>query len=405
MLVRQAHEIEWVKKAPNSISPFEREETLKCVCDKENIKFLGFVGDWNGHKTKIRLTCSSNHTWDITINNFHSGKRCPECAMNKFIGNRYIPQEEYLQQIKDICKNEGLTFLGFDNSKGNKRKFVIIECLCGDISSKDMYSFISGRRCEKCARKRQAESQRKDKEYYIKQITDLCKLDNSNFLGFIDEFKGYTSKFKVLCCNGHEYTTTMNNFVTHKKRCSVCRGGVALSIHEYTERIIKLCEDKNISFINFCGDWKGNRTKLKLSCHNNHIWETSIASVCNGSGCPSCSKHGYMPSKKGVLYVQKLIKGRTLVGIKFGITNRSTHDRMKNQSAKSKFDHRIFYELTLQDGQKILELENKIKEAMKDKTSYISKEDMPDGYTETVAPSELSTIMYIVKSFEKELTA
>lgn len=109
--------------------------------------------------------------------------------------------------------------------------------------------------------------------------------------------------------------------------------------------------------------------------------------------------------KSGTLYIQKLTNDDSFVGVKFGITNRDTNERMKNQSSKSKFDHEIFYELTLQDGQKILELENKIKEAMKGKTSYISKEDMPDGYTETVAPSELSTIMYIVKSFEKELTA
>jgi len=405
MLVRQAHEIEWVKKAPNSISPMEREETLKNVCSKENLIFLGFVGEWKGHKTKIRLTCSNNHTWDITINNFHSGKRCPECAMGKFIGNRYIPKEEYLPQIEDICKNEGLTFLGFDDKKGTRKKFVIIECSCGDISSKDMYSFLAGRRCEKCSRKRQADSQRKDKEYYIKQITDQCKIDNSTFLGFIGNFNGYTSKFKVLCCNGHEYTTTMNNFVTHKKRCSVCRGGVALSVQEYTNRIRKICKDKNISFINFCGEWNGSRTKLKLSCHNNHMWVTSIASVFGGSACPSCAEYGYRPSKRGVLYIQKLIKENLFVGVKFGITNTTTQKRMKQQNRKSQFDHEIFYELTLQDGQKILDLENKIKEAMKGKTSYISKEDMPDGYTETVAPSELSTIMYIVKSFEKELTA
>lgn len=130
----------------------------------------------------------------------------------------------------------------------------------------------------------------------------------------------------------------------------------------------------------------------------------TIDSFQQGTRCPKCIKSGYNPAKRGTLYIQKLINCNCFVGIKFGITNLTTTKRMQKQSRVSQFDHEIFYELTLQDGQKILELENKIKEAMKGKTSYISKEDMPDGFTETVAPSELSTIMYIVKSFEKELT-
>ena len=139
-------------------------------------------------------------------------------------------------------------------------------------------------------------------------------------------------------------------------------------------------------------------------CSEGHVFEPTIANFQQGTRCPSCAKNGYNPNKRGSLYVQKLIVDKSFIGIKFGITNGKTQERMAHQSRVSKFDHEVFYELTLQDGQKILDLENKIKEAMKGKTSYISKEDMPDGYTETVAPSELSTIMYIVKSFEKELT-
>lgn len=173
---------------------------------------------------------------------------------------------------------------------------------------------------------------------------------------------------------------------------------------EYYERLKPIFEKENIKFNGYIGKWKGNTSKLNLVCMNEHTFTPSIANFQRGKRCPKCANHGYNPLKKGVLYIQKIINQNAFIGVKFGITKLTVKERMKQQSRVSKFDHEIFYELTLQDGQKILDLENKIKEAMKGKTSYISKEDMPDGYTETVAPSELSTIMYIVKSFEKELT-
>lgn len=172
------------------------------------------------------------------------------------------------------------------------------------------------------------------------------------------------------------------------------------------ERITKICAEKKFKFIGFVDEWKHSKTKFIVKCDHDHEWVTNINSFTGKQDkCPKCSVGGFSTKKPSVLYIQKLSQNNILKGIKFGITNRTAQVRLKQQSKESKFYHEIFYELTLQDGQKILDLENKIKEAMKGKTSYISKEDMPDGFTETVAPSELSTIMYIVKSFEKELTA
>ena len=267
MLVRQAHEIEWVRKAHNSKSPVNYYEELKPTFFKENIKFIGFIGEWKGNTTKLKLQCCNGHTFTITINNFNAGNRCHKCA---------------------------------------------------DIKNGRMKSF--------------------SEDEHLHKLTPIFDKENILFNGFIGEWKRSSTKLNLQCCNGHTFTPTVNGFLS------------------------------------------GNR-------------------------CSSCARFGYNTLKHGTLYIQKLIKKSCFYGIKFGITNLTTQERMRNQSRVSKFEHEIFYELTLQDGQKILDLENNIKEAMKGKTSYISKEDMPDGYTETVAPSELSTIMYIVKTFEKELTA
>ncbi|MCG8398949.1 hypothetical protein LWS67_20865 [Bacillus atrophaeus] len=227
-------------------------------------------------------------------------------------------------------------------------------------------------------------------------------------VGFIDVWSGAKTKFRAKCSHGHVFDMRIDNFLNQNNRCPRCSGAGVVSKDERISQIERICKDEDITFIDFVGPWKGKDSKIRLKCNNGHEWVVRIHNfVYQGNRCPSCPHHGggYKPSKQGTLYIQMLYRNKSFIGAKFGITNVSSKKRMSTQRAKSKFDHEIFYELTLQDGQKILELENKIKEAMKGKTSYISKEDMPDGYTETVAPSELSTIMYIVKTFEKELTA
>ena len=242
---------------------------------------------------------------------------------------------------------------------------------------------------------------------YSNMILEECKKDNIEFFGFVcDKWEAKNTKIILKCKFGHSWETTIASFYYAKSRCPHCNGNARKSEKERLKQIKEICIKENLTFLGFDSEWRSSSTRFNFLCHCGKTNNMTITNFVNhGARCSSCAKTGYRPIKKGTLYIQKLKGYNKLIGVKFGITNLTTQERMRNQSRVSKFDHEIFYELTLQDGQKILELENKIKEAMKGKTSYISKEDMPDGYTETVAPSELSTIMYIVKTFEKELTA
>ena len=400
MLVRQAHEIDWVKKNYNSISPTEYYERIKPTFEKENIVFNGFIGEWNGNATKMNLSCREGHDFYPTIHNFQTGTRCSTCG----IKGRGIPKEEYIERLKPIFIKENIIFNGFIGEwKGNKTKLNLI-CSEGHDFYPIINSFQAGKRCSRCAN-----NYALSKEEYIERLKPIFIKENIIFNGFIGEWKGVKTSLNLICERAHNFTTTITNF-QHGSRCPECkaiklRELKLLPEEEYIERLKPTFEKENIVFNGFIGEWNGSKTKLNLICCEGHGFTPTIAKFQTGRRCPKCSKSGYSSVKHGTLYIQKLINGRSFVGVKFGVTNLTTEKRMKQQRSKSKFDHEIFYELTLQDGQKILELENRIKEAMKGKTSYISKEDMPDGYTETVAPSELSTIMYIVKSFEKELTA
>ena len=309
---------------------------------------------------------------------------------------------DYQSNIMEVCLSEGIIFNGFIGEwRGNRTK-LHLQCTNGHTFTPRIDSFNSGRRCPKCAYTKIT------KEDYLQRFKPIFYRENITFNGFIGEWKGKLTRLNLQCNKGHKFTPTIDTF-NSGCRCPECKADKlkelkSITKEDYLQRLKPIFGKENIKFSGFIGDWVGNKTKLNLQCCNGHKFTPTITGFESGNRCSKCAKYGYVPSRQGTFYVQKLLNNGLFFGVKFGITNRTTKDRIKAQSAKSKFDHEIFYELTLQDGQKILELENKIKEAMKGKTSYISKEDMPDGYTETVAPSELSTIMYIVKSFEKELT-
>lgn len=341
MLVRQAHEIEWVRKHYKAISPIEFENKIIKLCSNEKLTFLGFIDEWKGRDTKTKIKCHCGTEWQVSVHNLlNHGRRCPACKLDTLRIKNSFHIDYYMDKVNLICKEENISFYGIVGEINASRTKIKLSCSHGHEWTTTINQFVnSGTRCKICAYIKNGEQKRHSKLYRLKQITQVCELEKLEFLGFVDTWKGNTTNIKIKCHCGHNWNLSLNNFINHNRRC------------------------------------------------------------------PSCSKHGYQVLKPGTLYIQKLTNEDSFVCVKFGITNKETHERMRNQSRVSKFDHEIFYELTLQDGQKILDLENKIKEAMKGKTSYISKEDMPDGYTETVAPSELSTIMYIVKTFEKELTA
>ncbi|XAO16149.1 hypothetical protein [Escherichia phage FL38] len=441
--------------------PTIHENTVREYCHSINYKFLGFVDDWKGCDTRVCIMCDKGHTTHTkTIKTLVGRKtKCGLCAPNakksteqviddikssltdsEFMGFtteefKNVSTSKIILKCKEhgheyhrcyssiiggvntcpICNNKHKKsndeaiqniinalvdekFHGFVGGAyiGAHKTKLIIECNNGHIYQPTYGHFIQGTRCPECCG--------------TKRLTETTALDRINsvkgdhiFNGFVGgKYENIRTRLNMTCNNGHEYNIAFSDFFHGGYRCGVCSG--RRNEDDAIKNIISVLG--NNKFHGFCGgSYSGVETRLKITCEMGHEYTPTYSKfVQSGTRCRKCSKMGYQPIKPGTFYVQKLNKHKSLTAVKFGITNLTTQERMKNQSRVSKFDHEIFYELTLQDGQKILELENTIKEAMKGKTSYISKEDMPDGYTETVAPSELSTIMYIVKSFEKELT-
>ena len=68
--------------------------------------------------------------------------------------------------------------------------------------------------------------------------------------------------------------------------------GTPKSWEQYKEECQPIAESKQIQILGWTGEWKGNKTKLKLSCSDHGEWNTTnINDFKNGRGCPTCARH------------------------------------------------------------------------------------------------------------------
>ncbi|EPY3962328.1 hypothetical protein ACXDGR_000156 [Klebsiella pneumoniae] len=94
---------------------------------------------------------------------------------------------------------------------------------------------------------------------------------------------------------------------------------------------------------------------------------------------PTVKKRGFDSGKEAVLYINEIYDGSTLIGYKYGISNGDGKQRLYNQNHNSKFTITKKESWTL-DGKVARSIENIIKTKY---TNAFTKEEMPDGYTET----------------------
>ncbi|WOL25211.1 endonuclease [Klebsiella phage iPHaGe-KPN-11i] len=240
----------------------------------------------------------------------------------------------------------------------------------------------------------------KHPSFFEENLLYLCKKEGFIFNGWILPWKGNHTKFNFICPKGHSHFMSYFKFFNYGQRCKKCVANRRHTEKQAVDNIKKVAPD--YTNIKFDDGYNGIESKFSFTCPKGHNNSMSYNNFVNsGTRCCDCCVYGYRPNKPGNFYVQKLFKNSALYAIKFGITNNTVEFRMKRQINKSRFTHELFEEFHFEDGNIPLEIEKEIKKQLSGKTGYVSKTQMKDGYTETVAPEHLSTIMFITKTFKK----
>ena len=190
--------------------------------------------------------------------------------------------------------------------------------------------------------------------------------------------KDVKSLFK--CIDGHTWLASPNNIMRAKGRgCPHCVGRAPLSKEIVNERL-------NLAGNGYTmiGEYVNISTHSIFKCSNRHTWSAKPNNIMNGRGCPKCpSTSGYRTTKPGWVYV---IKYPTF--IKYGITN---DPKQRLSKHKRWGDYETLLLKKFEDGQVACRWEQDIKNEYGG--SFIGKEIMGDGWSETLSPALLEEII------------
>ena len=231
----------------------------------------------------------------------------------------------------------------------------------------------------------------------IRKIKDKCK-----FLGFVGEFKGTKTKVKLCCLiDGYEWDPSINDLLHGGHGCPCCGGNARYTKETATDKIMKVIKDK-YEFRGFVGEFKNIHTHVKLYCPSCvHGWEPTFNKVVHGRrGCPCCAPYGYRPNYPSKLYIIKYTTKSNQTFLKYGITKQDINQRSKQHVKKSGTTGEILHVCEFEDGTIPLQIENEIHD-LRDEVGYIetSKEEFPDGYTETLDVRYEKDVLAIIQKY------
>lgn len=238
------------------------------------------------------------------------------------------------------------------------------------------------------------------KEQYVTLCSRKAKELGYTFLGFEgDRFKSYT-KIRMLCDEHGEWTTgTINNLINNNQTCPECAKRVRiqkLSLNNsYTDEV----------FINsFLAEGhyeEGTRFERSSRITKNGLqnyWFTHCSRCgCTGESLPSRIRRGSCGCEciggPTQAYIKLVKDCDTVVAIKFGVSK----DAMSRKHNGCVFEISNFCTWQFQTRRECIRAETACKDRLV--CRIISKQDMPDGWTETTYVYNLDIIKQIYKEY------
>jgi hypothetical protein len=217
---------------------------------------------------------------------------------------------------------------------------------------------------------------------------------------------GHNSKKKWICKLGHIWEVSpQNRFQKNQiiSNCPVCSG----------DKVLKGFNDLGTRHPNLALEADGwdpstiiaGHTKRNWKCSEGHTWSASaISRIVSKVGCPTCSKTGFDPNKKGYLYF--LIHNNWEM-FQIGITNFPE----KRISSHKKLGWEIIEILGPIDGLLAQNWETSILRMLRAKGADLSNEKIAgkfDGYSEawsksTFQADSIKQLMEITESYEDNI--
>lgn len=230
-----------------------------------------------------------------------------------------LSDEVALNNILEKCKENNITFIGYDNAENeykNTKTYLVLKCnKCGNIWNSTRYDkFIyTNHSCPNCSK-----TKKLSKEEIIKRINEKCKKLNFTFIGFVDKSKyNLSSKITLKCnkCGKIWSSTTIVNFLKTDRKSHTCgRDNPAQKTPKYNqskiiEKISNKLNNTDLIFASFDdnGYVGAAKTKLILKCkkcgaENTYSYKTIFSKTLE---CKNCGHNSYTTEESALKVKEK----------------------------------------------------------------------------------------------------
>ena len=132
----------------------------------------------------------------------------------------------------------------------------------------------------------------------------LFKVEDRGGLVDAEKYKNSKTKIEIICHEGHSWESTPNS-ILRETWCPQCANR---SIDQTLERLVAKVEERLGKFNPAM--FKTANTKLRFTCHHEHVWDTKPLSILDGRWCPRCANRSTDQARERLLSKVESHKGK-----------------------------------------------------------------------------------------------
>lgn len=294
----------------------------------------------------------------------------------------------YFPKAKNFTKGLKYTVVGIVGDYDEKVSLVCNDC-DAETFTKPADIFFGVLPC-KCGHGYYRNPERRLERLKEKVLLTNLIVDYEN----LSPLKTALDKVPVTCGDcGFYWEPVLNSIVCGTTGCQRCAGLERYSEEYYIDKINSL---ENLKFISKVGSKLARQEKVVVECQEClNQFTPLVGNLFQGKGCSVCANYGYNPSIQGHLYLLSVKdENNVVLGYKFGITN-SPEDRIKRIQRKCMYSVWPVLVFNFKDGKEAAAIESSIKKLF---GNYFSREEMADGFTETIGVGQVKDLINCIHS-------
>tara|TARA_R110000851_G_scaffold20753_3_gene62563 strand:- start:355 stop:1287 length:933 start_codon:yes stop_codon:yes gene_type:complete len=277
----------------------------------------------------------------------------------------------------------------------NAKTKVSIICPFHNSFSQNPSTHLSGSGCVLCARERSKKKLSLTTGEFIVKAKDV----HGDLYDYSEVIYKNSHQHITIKCNLHKeaFQQVPNNHLDGKG-CNLC--AIELRAKKKTltvgDFIIKARSIHGDTYDYSLVNYVNAKTNINILCKSlgHGVFSQMPDTHIQGSGCPRCNKGATDPNKPHEVYISEWITPDNTYFYKVGITSRGVSERLRKQQNLSGYQGNVVMSRLFVKGQQAIDLERVIKKTIKG--SFVSKEILPDGYTETFSEKDLNTVYNMI---------